>query len=94
MTRLDLFLKNTGLVKQRSEAKRACDAGRVRIDGNVAKASQSVSIGMRIDLELEHIMLEFEVLSVPQRPAPRADRGSHYCVISQERRDPSRDLEF
>ncbi|MYF92790.1 MAG: RNA-binding S4 domain-containing protein, partial [Gemmatimonadetes bacterium] len=36
--RLDIFLKNTGLIKQRSEAKRACDAGQVQIGGRQVKA--------------------------------------------------------
>ena len=37
MARLDLFLRNTGLIKQRSQAKRACDDDRVRVDGKPAK---------------------------------------------------------
>ena len=36
--RLDIFLKNTGLIKQRSDAKRACDAERVQIGDQPAKA--------------------------------------------------------
>ena len=52
MTRLDMFLKHTGLIKQRSQAKRACDDGRVVLVGpsgeKTAKASQAVHVGERV----------------------------------------------
>ena len=94
MTRLDLFLRNTGLIKQRSQAKKACDEGRVRLDGSVAKASQSVYPGVRLCLELDHRVVELEVVAVPVRPAARADRQKYYSVISDEPFSASQDLEF
>ncbi|SVE16432.1 uncharacterized protein METZ01_LOCUS469286, partial [marine metagenome] len=45
VTRLDIFLKNSGLFKQRSGAKQACVEGRVRVGGQTAKASHSLAIG-------------------------------------------------
>ena len=92
--RLDIFLKNTGLIKQRSEAKRACDAGRVQIGGQPAKASHLVIIGEQITVETDVRLLDFEVLSVPARPPAKRDRHRCYRIIRDEHRDPYDDLSF
>ena len=94
MARLDLFLKNTGLIKQRAEAKRACDEGRVRVDGQPAKAGRTVSCGEIVSCDLAECFIEVEVLTVPQRQPSRKERSRCYRLIRQERRDPHADLEF
>ena len=43
--RLDKFLKVSRLIKRRTVANEACDAGRVMINDKVAKASQNVKEG-------------------------------------------------
>ena len=43
--RLDKFLKVSRLIKRRTIANEACDAGRVSVNGKVAKASVSVKPG-------------------------------------------------
>ena len=43
--RLDKFLKVSRLIKRRTVANDACDAGRVSVNGKVAKASQNVKAG-------------------------------------------------
>ena len=43
--RLDKFLKVSRLIKRRTVANEACDAGRVLINGKVAKASTAVKEG-------------------------------------------------
>lgn len=43
--RLDKFLKLSRLIKRRTVAADACNAGRVQINGKVAKASSAVKIG-------------------------------------------------
>ncbi|MBR3735432.1 MAG: RNA-binding S4 domain-containing protein, partial [Lachnospiraceae bacterium] len=43
--RLDKFLKVSRLIKRRTVANEACDAGRVQINGRVAKASVDVKVG-------------------------------------------------
>ena len=94
MARLDLFLKNTGLIKQRAEAKRACDEGRVRVDGHPAKAGRTVSSGEIVSCELAERYIEVEVLTVPERQPSRKERARCYRLVRQERRDPYADLEF
>ena len=43
--RLDKYLKVSRLIKRRTVANEACDAGRVMINGKAAKASTSVKVG-------------------------------------------------
>lgn len=94
MARLDLFLKHTGLVKQRGEAKRACDEGRVWVNGQPAKASHSVKVGEVISLEMADRYLEAEILAIPERPPARRERDQYCRLLRQERRDPHLDLRF
>ena len=92
--RLDIFLKNTGLVKQRSEAKRACDAGWITIGGKSAKASHAVIVGEQILIETDVRLLDVEILAIPARPPAKRDRHRFYRIIREERRDPYEDLSF
>ena len=48
--RLDKFLKVSRLIKRRTVANEACDAGRVMVNGKVAKASVSVKAGEILDV--------------------------------------------
>ena len=53
--RLDKYLKVSRLIKRRTVANDACDAGRVMINDKVAKASADVKAGDIIELSLIHI---------------------------------------
>ena len=46
--RLDKFLKVSRLIKRRTVANEACDAGRVMVNGKPAKASTNVKVGDEI----------------------------------------------
>lgn len=48
--RLDKFLQISRLIKRRTSAKEACLAGRVQVNGKVAKPGSEVKVGDRIDL--------------------------------------------
>ena len=48
--RLDKYLKVSRLIKRRTVANEACDAGRVMINDKVAKASQEVKKGDVIEI--------------------------------------------
>lgn len=43
--RLDKFLKVSRLIKRRTVAAEACDAGRVAVNGRAAKAGAQVKVG-------------------------------------------------
>lgn len=94
MARLDLFLKNAGLIKQRSEAKRACDSSRVQVDGVPAKPGREIRVGEIVSLELETCFVELEVLDIPRRPLPKKQRQHYYCILRRKDRDPYEDLSF
>lgn len=49
--RLDKYLKISRLIKRRTVANEACDAGRVLINDKVAKASADVKVGDKIEIQ-------------------------------------------
>ncbi|MFH1866051.1 MAG: S4 domain-containing protein [Candidatus Eisenbacteria bacterium] len=63
--RLDRFLKLSRLIKQRSVAKWACDAGRVSILGRKAKAGTVVKVGDELTISLRDRTLRVRVVEVP-----------------------------
>lgn len=62
--RLDKFLKISRLIKRRSVANEACDAGRVLINGKQAKASTNVKKGDVIEIQFGMKTVEAEVLDI------------------------------
>ena len=62
--RLDKYLKVSRLIKRRTVANEACDAGRVMVNGKVAKASVDVKVGDRIDIAFGNKNVAVEVLQV------------------------------
>lgn len=50
--RLDKYLKVSRIIKRRTVANEACDAGRVIVNGNVARASYNVKTGDIIEINL------------------------------------------
>lgn len=64
--RLDKYLKVSRLIKRRTVANEACDAGRVLINGKVAKASASVSVGDVIEIGFGTRSVKVEVLDVQE----------------------------
>lgn len=62
--RLDKFLKVSRLIKRRTVANEACDAGRVLINGTVAKASTKVKKGDIIEIQFGTKNVKAEVLNL------------------------------
>lgn len=62
--RLDKYLKVSRLIKRRTVANEACDAGRVLINDKVAKASSNVKEGDVITIAFGNKEVKVEVLSV------------------------------
>lgn len=83
--RLDLFLKTSRLLKRRGQAKALCDAGRVRIDGVVAKAARQVRVGNRITLDLHRRHLVVEVRQVHAAVGSRGKREARYTVVAERK---------
>lgn len=62
--RLDKFLKVSRLIKRRTVANEACDAGRVTVNGKVAKASLNVKVGDIIEIGFGTKNVKVEVLDL------------------------------
>ncbi|MFQ9984997.1 MAG: RNA-binding S4 domain-containing protein [Lachnospiraceae bacterium] len=62
--RLDKFLKVSRLIKRRTVANEACDAGRVLVNGKTAKASVSVKEGDIIEINFGTRTVKAEVLAL------------------------------
>ena len=64
--RLDKFLKVSRLIKRRTVANEACDAGRVLVNDKPAKASLNVKTGDIIKIQLGAKAVRAEVLDVQE----------------------------
>ena len=64
--RLDKYLKVSRLVKRRTVANEACDAGRVQLNGKPARASASVKVGDVIEIAFGNRSVKAEVLSIAE----------------------------
>lgn len=64
--RLDKYLKVSRLIKRRTVANDACDAGRVQLNGKIARASAEVKPGDRITIAFGDKEVNVEVLAVEE----------------------------
>lgn len=64
--RLDKYLKVSRLIKRRTVANEACDAGRVLVNDRPAKASVNVKAGDIIEIQLGTSSVKVEVLDVQE----------------------------
>lgn len=62
--RIDKFLKVSRIIKRRTIANEACDAGRVLVNGTSAKASVQVKPGDVIEIQFGTKTVKIEVLSL------------------------------
>jgi ribosomal 50S subunit-recycling heat shock protein len=63
--RLDLFLKWSRVILRRTLAKATCDAGRVTVNGQEAKAGREVQVGDTVSIRLPRRQLTFRIRSIP-----------------------------
>jgi len=64
--RLDKYLKVSRIIKRRTVANEACDAGRVTVNGRQAKASFEVQVGDIIEIKFGDKITKLEVLAVKE----------------------------
>ena len=64
--RLDKYLKVSRLIKRRTVANEACDAGRVMINDKVAKAGAEVKVGDKIAISFGDKEVKIEVVAVQE----------------------------
>ena len=64
--RLDKYLKVSRLIKRRTVANEACDAGRVLVNGKPSRASYDVKVGDVLEIQMGSHPLKAEVLDVTE----------------------------
>ncbi len=64
--RLDKYLKVSRLIKRRTVANEACDAGRVSVNGKVARASYDIKAGDVIEISFGNKTVKAEVTMVAE----------------------------
>ena len=72
--RLDKFLKVSRLIKRRTVANEACDAGRVEVNDKVAKAGTEVKIGDTITVHFGERTVRVEVVAIEDNARKEAAR--------------------
>jgi ribosomal 50S subunit-recycling heat shock protein len=78
--RIDKYLKVSRLIKRRTVANEACDAGRVLINGSPAKASVNVKAGDIIEISFGNKPLKVRVKDV-RETVKKEEAGLMYEVL-------------
>lgn len=80
--RLDKYLKVSRLIKRRTVANEVADAGRILVNGKVAKASLAVKAGDEIEITFGNRPVKVRVLS-DEEPRTKDVAREMYEVISE-----------
>lgn len=78
--RLDKYLKVTRLIKRRTIANEACDAGKVLVNDKIARASYDVKIGDTITICLGQTPLSVKVTAISEH-VTKENASDNYTVI-------------
>ena len=82
--RLDKYLKVSRLIKRRTVANEACDAGRVMINDKPAKASTNVKQGDIITIQFGNKEVKVEVLDVSEVVRKEEAKDMYKYLSNQE----------
>ena len=66
MMRIDKYLKITRIIKRRTVANEACEAGRVSINDKVVKSGTKVAVGDIVEIRFGNHTTKFEVLEIKE----------------------------
>ncbi len=78
--RLDKYLKVSRIIKRRTIANEACDAGRVTVNGRVARASLDVKVNDIIEISFGTKNVKVQVLNVAET-VKKDDAALMYKII-------------
>jgi ribosomal 50S subunit-recycling heat shock protein len=83
--RLDVFLKQSRIVKRRAMAKELCEDGAVNVNGRRARAGKEVSVGDRLSLRLWSRLMEIEIERIPERAPSKVESRKLYRLLAEKR---------
>lgn len=78
--RLDKFLKVSRIIKRRTVANEACDAGKIEINGKVQRASYDVKVNDIITVNMGNNSRKFQVLEISEH-ALKEDALKMYKIL-------------
>ena len=78
--RLDKYLKVSRIIKRRTVANEACDAGRVEVNDKQAKASLEVKAGDIISIRFGDKVTKLEVLAVKETVRKEEASGMYRLI--------------
>ncbi len=78
--RLDKYLKVSRIIKRRTVANAACDAGRVMVNGRAARASYEVKVGDILEINMGARPLKVKVIDTREHTA-KDTAADNYIVI-------------
>ena len=78
--RLDKYLKVSRIIKRRTVANEACDAGRVMVNGRVARASLDIKVNDIIEISFGSKNVKVQVLNVAET-VRKDDAALTYKII-------------
>ena len=81
--RLDKFLKVSRIIKRRTVANEAAGAGRISINGKVAKPSSEVKEGDVLEIRFGEKMAKYRILKVAE-VVRKNDAGLMYELLAGE----------
>lgn len=78
--RLDKYLKITRIIKRRTVANEACDAGKISVNDKIARASYDVKVGDIIEINMGQKPLKVKVISISDY-VKKDEAANYYQVI-------------
>lgn len=83
--RLDKWLQVARAFKTRSRATRACDLGRVRVNGQVAKPHKALALEDRVEVDMGRGWVRVLVVQeLRDKPLPKAEAGRLFEDLSPQ----------
>ncbi len=78
--RLDKYLKVSRIIKRRTVANEACDAGRVIVNGKVSRASYDVKVDDILEISFGSRTVKVKVIQVAET-VRKDDAASMYSIV-------------
>lgn len=78
--RLDKYLKITRIIKRRTVANEACDAGKISVNDRIARASYDVKVGDIIEINMGQKPLKVKVISISDY-VKKDEAANYYQII-------------
>jgi ribosomal 50S subunit-recycling heat shock protein len=79
--RLDKYLKVSRLIKRRTVAKEIVDAGRVKVNGKIAKPGSEVKVGDQLEIGFGQRQVRAVILEIKE--AARAEEAANMYRLTE-----------